>query len=177
MIRLFFIVISLFMQSYETQPYEVVETINDIEIRYYPSVMMVKVESPYANNRNFNALFRYISGENEESEKIAMTTPVHMQNNKTTQEMAFVLPAKYTDTAPQPSGEGVEVFQSKAGYFAAIRYGGYSNQSKQEQYTNLLITQIGFLEKKILGTPVFLSYDSPYKFYNRRNEVLIEIEI
>ncbi|MGB2397141.1 MAG: heme-binding protein, partial [Flavobacteriaceae bacterium] len=85
--------------------------------------------------------------------------------------------AKYTDTAPQPSGEGVEVFQSKAGYFAAIRYGGYSNQSKQEQYTKLLLTQIGFLGKKILGTPVFLSYDSPYKFYNRRNEVLIEIEI
>jgi hypothetical protein len=29
---------------------------------------------------------------------------------------------------------------------------------------------------KAIGDPVILSYDSPYKIMNRRNEVLIEVE-
>ena len=49
---------SMAIQGYETQAYDVVERIDAIEIRYYPSAMKVKVESPLARNRNFNALFR-----------------------------------------------------------------------------------------------------------------------
>ena len=49
-------------QGYETQAYEVVEQFDVVEIRYYPPVMKVKVESAAVENRNFNALFRYISG-------------------------------------------------------------------------------------------------------------------
>ena len=104
-----FISVILMAQSYQTQPYEVVSTIDQIEIRYYPPAMKVQVESTSSNNRNFNALFQYISGNNDK-EKIAMTTPVYMENKKGSQTMAFVLPAQYTNAAPQPKGDGVEVF-------------------------------------------------------------------
>jgi len=90
--------------------------------------------------------------------------------------MAFVLPTQYKDTAPEPKGEGVEVYQSKAGYFAAIRYGGYSNSEKVKQYTQQLKKVLALAEKKIIGQAFVLSYDAPYKFYNRRNEILLEIE-
>jgi len=163
-------------QSYQTQPYEVISTLDKIEIRYYPPAMMVKVASKATNNRNFNALFRYISGNNVSKEKIAMTTPVYMENKGEEQTMAFVLPANYTDTAPQPVGEGVEVFQSKAGYFAALRYGGYTNRAKEENASKLLKKILAKANKKVVGRPLVLSYDAPYKFYNRRNEVLLEIE-
>ena len=96
-------------QSYQTQPYEVLSTLDHIEIRYYPPAMKVQVESAFTNNSNFNALFKYISGNNEAGEKIAMMTPVYMENKKNSQSMAFVLPAQYTDTAPLPTGEGVAV--------------------------------------------------------------------
>lgn len=165
----------LMAQSYQTQPYKVVSTHEQIEIRYYPPAMKVRVASDISNNRNFNALFRYISGNNEAGEKIAMTTPVYMENTGTTQTMAFVLPAKYTDAAPAPKGKGVDVFQSKAGYFAALRYGGYSNASKEKKATQELKTALEVLGKKMIGKALVLSYDAPYKFYNRRNEVLLEI--
>lgn len=163
-------------QSYQTQPYEVISTLDRVEIRYYPPAMKVEVESTTTNNRNFNALFKYISGNNEDGEKIAMTTPVYMENKKDSQTMAFVLPAQYTDTAPEPKGNGLRVYQSKAGYFAAIRYGGYSNPEKVQLYTQQLKKILAQAEKKIIGQALVLSYDAPYKFYNRRNEILLEIE-
>ena len=171
-----FISVLLMAQSYQTQPYEVVSTFDQIEIRYYPPAMKVQVESTSTNNRNFNALFKYISGNNDKGEKIAMTTPVYMANKNGSQTMAFVLPTQYKDTAPEPKGEGVEVYQSKAGYFAAIRYGGYSNSEKVKQYTQQLKKVLALAEKKIIGQAFVLSYDAPYKFYNRRNEILLEIE-
>ncbi len=100
-------------QSYQTQPYEVISTLDKIEIRYYPPAMMVKVASKATNNRNFNALFRYISGNNVSKEKIAMTTPVYMENKGEEQTMAFVLPENYTDTAPQPVGKESKFFSRK----------------------------------------------------------------
>jgi len=171
-----FISILLMAQSYQTQPYEVISTLDRVEIRYYPPAMKVEVESTTTNNRNFNALFKYISGNNEDGEKIAMTTPVYMENKKDSQTMAFVLPVQYTDTAPNPKGNGLRVYQSKAGYFAAIRYGGYSNPEKVQLYTQQLKKILAQAEKKIIGQALVLSYDAPYKFYNRRNEILLEIE-
>ena len=173
------IVISLFlvlMQSYESQAYEVVATINSIEIRYYPPAMKVRVESSKTENNNFNALFRYISGNNSAGEKIAMTTPVYMDKNGPSEVMEFVLPAKYDSIAPEPKGKGVAVYQAKAGFFAAIRYSGYSNESKEKTHKELLLTALKQAEKETLGSPVVLSYDAPYKFYNRRNGILVEVK-
>ena len=164
------------MQSYETQAYEVIESINLIEIRYYPSAMKVRVESSQRTNNNFNALFRYISGNNTAGEKIAMTTPVYMDKNGSSEVMEFVLPAKYDSVAPTPRGKAIAVYQAKAGYFAAIRYSGYSNETKERVHQEALLKALKQADKEILGPPVILSYDSPYKFYNRRNEILVEVK-
>ena len=173
-----FTLLSIFnmaFQGYETQVYEVIEQFDTIEIRYYPPVMKVKVESATVDNRNFNALFRYISGNNAAKEKIAMTTPVYMHNTPQGQTMEFVLPVRFKEDAPQPRGAGVEVYRAKAGHFAAIRFGGYTNASKTKNYTETLRNALKAAGKKVVGSPVLLSYDAPYKFYNRRNEVLLEI--
>ena len=172
-----FISLLLMAQSYQTQPYEVISTLDPIEIRYYPPAMKVQVESTTQNNRNFNSLFKYISGNNDTGKKIAMTTPVYMKNKEDTQIMAFVLPKQFIDAAPQPKEKGVRVYQSKAGYFAAIRYGGYSNPDKVQRYTQQLETALAKAGKEIIGRAYVLTYDAPYKFYNRRNEILLEIAL
>lgn len=164
------------LQGYETQAYTLVKRFDTIEIRYYPSAMKVKVESTLSDNRNFNALFGYISGNNATNEKIAMTTPVYMHNTAEGQIMEFVLPARFKKQAPQPKGKGVEVYQAKAGHFAAIRYGGYSNSSKEKEHTQILLKTLKDKGVSVVGSPVVLSYDAPYKFYNRRNEILVEIK-
>ena len=60
-------------QRYESQPYEVLQNMDEIEIRFYPPAMMAKTKANTGNP--FSTLFRYISGANQNNEKIEMTTP------------------------------------------------------------------------------------------------------
>ena len=161
-------------QRYESQPYEVLQSLDDLEIRFYPPAIMAKT---MANTGNpFSTLFQYISGANQKNEKIEMTTPVYMYPEDGTSAMEFVLPKKYMrQQAPAPLGSNVKIYESKPGYFAAVRYGGYSNASKVKIYTERLMDKIQKHELKAISSPVVLSYDSPYKVMNRRNEILVEI--
>jgi hypothetical protein len=60
-------------------------------------------------------------------------------------------------------------------YVAAIRYGGYTNTSKEAIHTKRLIKTLENNSIEVKGAVEYLGYDSPYKFYNRRNEVMMEI--
>ncbi len=167
--------ITMFSQGYETQKYEVVKQIEDIEIRFYPPSLMAKVDS----GGGFSKLFQYISGKNDKNQKIAMTTPVHMTNENNKSTMVFVLPSKYTlDNIAAPKDKNIEVYNSKPGYYAAITYGGYSNSEKVKKNHYNLLNKLKTESFKVLNDmPIVLSYNSPYKVFNRRNEVLVEIEL
>jgi len=162
-------------QKYETQEYRVVDQIDEIEIRYYPSAPMIKVTSDQSRNNNFGKLFRYIAGNNNNEEKIAMTTPVYMSDQSKT--MEFVLPKKFlSGEIPLPNDNDVEVYISEPKYYAAIKYSGYSNNKKEENYSDELIKTIQNSDLKMLSEYFVLSYDAPTKFYNRRNEILIQVD-
>ncbi|MDA8704386.1 heme-binding protein, partial [Flavobacteriaceae bacterium] len=128
-------------QKYETQEYKIVDQVDKVEIRYYPSAAMIKVSADMGRNNNFGKLFRYIAGGNKSDEKIAMTTPVYMSNDNRT--MEFVLPRKFiSNDAPVPIDSDVETYISEPRYFAAIRYSGYSNERKEREYKEQLIKTI-----------------------------------
>jgi len=162
-------------QGYETQPYKLIKDFEVFEIRYYPSVHMVQTESTETSGNNFSKLFQYISGSNESNLKIAMTTPVHMEKKGGEEKMAFVIPSSIK-TPPEPQNENVRLIQSKAAYFAALKYSGYTNKAKSDFYTEKLREHINNKGLKILGEAVVLGYNSPYKFFNRLNEIIIEID-
>ena len=162
-------------QKYETQEYQIVDNIDKIEIRYYPSAPMIRVSSNQSRNNNFGKLFRYISGNNNNEEKIAMTTPVYMSDQSKT--MEFVLPKKFlSGKIPVPNDKDVETYISKPKFYAAIKYSGYSNNKKEENHREELVKTIQNNNLKILSEHFVLSYDAPTKFYNRRNEVLIQVD-
>ena len=164
-------------QKTESQPYELIEKYENIEIRYYPPGIKVRANGKIGGNKNFRNLFNYISGSNSKNEKISMTTPVYMKSDNENQIMEFVLPKKFNDKEiPKPVNDNLKVYKSAEGKYASIRYSGYNNNEKQIFFTKKLIDKIKKLKKVILGDPVFLSYDAPYKFYNRRNEIIVEIE-
>ena len=157
-------------QDTEIQPYEVIKAIDSVEIRFYPSATLVQT----SGGNNFGKLFRYISGSNESEEKIAMTAPVYMNEDKS--EMAFVMPLDvHQKGAPEPMGKNVSLRITEPRYVAAIRYGGYTNASKEATYTKRLMKALEDNSIEAKGAVEFLGYDSPYKFYNRRNEVMVEI--
>merc|ERR1711924_159098 len=70
--------------GYETAPYTVVKTDGDFEIRSYPELGLATTAD---SKDGFNNLFDYISGDNERSQKIDMTTPVFTTEDG----MAFVM--------------------------------------------------------------------------------------
>jgi len=167
--------INVMAQSYESQTYKVLEEKDNIEIRYYPRSAKVKTSSDYGSNNNFRKLFRYISGNNTENEKIAMTTPVYMSIDKKT--MEFILPNKYVkDSLILPKGNQVESYFSDPVHIASIQYSGYSNYKSELQHTNILLKSLNDLNIKTKGSPYVLVYNGPYKFFNRRNEIHIEIQ-
>ena len=162
-------------QKYETQEYQVMDQIGKIEIRYYPSAPMLRVSSNQSRNNNFGKLFRYIAGNNNNEEKIAMTTPVYMSNQSKT--MDFVLPKRFlSGDIPVPNDNDVETYISEPKYYAAIKYSGYSNNKKEENYRQELVKILQNSNLKTLSEHFVLSYDAPTKFYNRRNEVLIQVD-
>lgn len=164
----------VFSQKYETQEYRVVEQIDNAEIRFYPSAAMVKISADQNRNNNFGKLFRYIAGNNQKNEEIAMTTPVYMYDQN--KSMEFVLPKKYlSEDLPIPNDKDLEAYISNPRYFAAIRYSGYSNPNKILKHRNELKSILENNGLEIISDFYLLSYDAPTKFYNRRNEILFEI--
>ena len=173
---LFYLMISqILMAQTEIQSYEIIQKISEVEIRFYPPVMMAKHTS-VKQGSGFGKLFGYISGNNTENMKIAMTTPVHMEKKKGESSMAFVLPKKFKNAnTPKPNDKSLLVFEDQGGYFAAIKYSGYTNTEKEEEYSETLKQLLQNEKIKILGLPKILVYNSPYKIINRRNEILIPV--
>jgi len=169
-----FISITVFSQGYETQKYELIKKLNEIEIRFYPPVMKAKVSS----ENNFSRLFKYISGNNDKGEKISMTTPVQMTSRDNKSTMEFILPSKYNEkNYAKPKDKSIKIYISKPGYYAAITYGGYSNEEKVQNHHKTLISKLKESNFEIIDdNPIVLSYNSPYKVFNRRNEVLVEVK-
>ena len=66
--------------AYETANYEVVTKQGAYEVRNYTPMVIASTSMDNADPNSggtFRRLFRYISKNNEDEQKIAMTTPVH----------------------------------------------------------------------------------------------------
>tara|TARA_B100000963_G_scaffold115363_1_gene100475 strand:+ start:2819 stop:3445 length:627 start_codon:yes stop_codon:yes gene_type:complete len=166
-----------FSQSYESHKYETLFSEGNFEVRNYEPVLKAKTYSEKGSNDNFGKLFRYISGYNEKNQKISMTTPVYMKQEDEKSMMEFVLPSKFSlENVSQPLSNQVEIYKDNGGLYASVRYSGYSNSSKRSKQRKLLIQKLKELDINPFGDFLYLSYDSPYKFYNRRNEVVVAIK-
>jgi len=98
-----------------------------------------------------------------------------MSENK--EVMEFVLPKEYNSGSfPTPNSEEVEAYVSSPSYFAVIAYGGFSNNKKERLYKEKLKEKLKLHKISSIQPPQILYYDSPYKFFNRRNEVIVEVD-
>ena len=158
--------------QYETQNYDIIKTIDKAEIRYYPTVMRIKStrENGFAN------LFGYISGKNEKNKKIAMTTPVYLKKEENIEVMEFILPRSYNNkNTPMSLSSKVSVYESNPDYYLALKFGGYAFQSIVNKTSSELKRIANENNIQIVGEPILLVYNSPYKIFNRRNEILFKI--
>lgn len=165
--------------GYETAEYETLEKDGEFEIREYPELVTVATDSKSGDDSSFMRLFKYITGENEGEQKIAMTTPVFMpaSGETKTASMHFVLPKELAEKgAPNPKRDGVELSKFESGRYAAIRFSGkLDNESRSKALENLKAA----LKPRSLhatGEPIYAGYDSPWTPGPlRRNEVLLKL--
>ena len=184
----------------EQQPYDVVQSFDEFEVRHYPEHLLaeVVVTGPFdeAGNRAFRYLFAYISGENVSRSRVAMTAPV-VQDAASTRiamtapvvqqpaggaegsfRVAFVLPADLTaDTAPRPTSPQVRLRTVPESRVAVTRYRGRWSQEGYTKHLQELRAAIAAAGLTPVGEPRFARFDPPFKpAFLRRNEVLIDVE-
>ena len=87
------------------------------------------------------------------------------------------MPSKFNmDNISVPNDSSISIYKTKAKYFACVRYGGYSNESKFQEHSERLTKKLSEIGIKMIGDVFYVSYNSPYKVFNRRNEAMVEIE-
>ncbi len=169
------------MAKTETQPYRIIKTEKDFEIRLYPSATIATVSMDAKtykelSSAGFRKLASFIFGGNNTNKNIAMTTPVHMDINESQSSMSFVMPASYTkDNLPKPNDSSIIIKTTTEEYVAAIRFGGYANDEEINIYTAKLENALKANGIQYYGNFRFLGYNAPYQFLGRKNEIIVNV--
>ena len=184
-ILLAFICIQLYFihlqRNIETYPYVVKKKYQQVEIRSYETTLFTSVRlstKGYKNSasQGFSILAGYIFGNNERNEKIAMTSPVSM-SLEDTMTMMFMVPKKFKkDMLPKPNQTGIEFTQEPAKILAAITFSGWADDTKIEKYKQDLKAVLDAEGIKYTNQFYFFGYNAPYEVFNRKNEVIVELQ-
>lgn len=176
------LLVSFKSNDIETPDYVVVKTIDEVEIRRYPKMIVAQTSlssASYKDNSSngFRTIANYIFGGNEANQKIAMTAPVVM-NMGETPTMQFVMPRQYAKgELPKPNSKAVKIVEEAEKTLAVTRFGGYSNNHKIETHRRLLETILKKNGIATKGSFLYMGYNAPWDMVNRRNEVAIEVDM
>ena len=184
-ILLLIIIIQLFalneQKNIETYPYALNKEYKGFEIRNYEASLFSTVQLSGnkfkdVSSEGFSILAGYIFGGNEKNEKIAMTSPVAMSLEDSVT-MMFMVPKKFNkETLPQPKQSQIKFREEPAKTVAAIVFGGWANDEKIESYMEKLKSALDKEGIAYTKRFYFLGYNPPFEFFNRRNEIIVELE-
>jgi effector-binding domain-containing protein len=180
----------------EEAKYEVLREEGGVELREYESHILAetRVDGAFeeAGNEAFGRLFRYISGNNKQQQKVAMTSPVGQESSSQKIEMtspvgqrkqegqwvvSFMMPASFTlETTPEPKDPSVSIREVPARLIAAVRYSGFWSEKNYLRNLAKLQDWIGNNRLTPVGEPIWARYDPPFMpWFLRRNEILIPV--
>jgi len=168
-------------KNIESYTYVVDEKFDDFEIRTYDAALFTSVKlsgKAYksTSSKGFSILAGYIFGDNETNEKISMTSPVSMSLDDSVT-MMFMVPKNFNkETLPRPNKTQIKFREEPVKTVAAIRFSGWANDEKIEAHKQKLIAKLE--EKGITYSNkfYFLGYNPPYEFFNRKNEIIVELQ-
>ena len=165
----------------ETYPYTVEEKFDNFEIRSYEASLFTMVKLPpseykTASGQGFRLLAGYIFGGNESNEKIAMKSPVQM-SLEDSMTMMFMVPKNFSkENLPKPNQSEIKFQEEPAKTVAAITFGGWANSNKIETYKNKLKASLNTLGISYTNHFYFLGYNPPFDIFNRKNEIIVELD-
>jgi hypothetical protein len=183
----------------EEPKYSVLEKEPPFEVRAYAPMIIAEVQVEggldEASSQGFRLIAAYIFGQNQVSEKIAMTAPVMVEDQKQKSAkiamtapvgiessagkwtVSFIMPAEYTmETIPKPMNPQVQLRQIPAVKKAVISFTGFYNQQKVAEKTLELEQWMKLRNLQASGAPNFSRYNPPWTLpFMRRNEVMINL--
>lgn len=185
----------------EEPGYEVLASTDDYEVRRYDAYIIAEtdVEGTYktAGNKAFRILAGYIFGDNQASEKMAMTAPVGSRPADDSVKMnmtapvtstsgnedtgsytySFVMEKKYSlDTLPAPNDPRVRLRVVPERTVAVHRYSGTWSEDNYLKHERLLLDALAGDGVSTRGAPISARYNAPFTpWFMRRNEVMIEV--
>lgn len=172
---------SMSQRNIEQYPYKVTRTYDQFEIRDYEASLFTSVkvgskEYKKASSQGFSVLAGYIFGGNENNEKIAMTSPVAM-SLEDSMEVMFMVPKAYSkESLPKPNQGSIQFKEEPPKTVAAISFGGWANDEKVAKYKNKLIKALDDEGIAFTNRFFFLGYNPPYDVFNRKNDIIVELE-
>jgi hypothetical protein len=93
-----------------------------------------------------------------------------------TTKMMFMVPKNYDlATLPNPKNKKIVFEKQEEKIMAAIRFDGWANDEKIEEYKNILTEELAKAQLSHNNKFAFLGYNPPYEMTNRRNEVIVEL--
>ena len=183
----------------EEPKYAVLEKESPFEIRSYAPMIVAEVQVDgdldEASSQGFRLIAAYIFGQNQVSEKIAMTAPVTVEDQSVKNAkiamtapvgieskagkwtVSFVMPAEYSmETIPKPINPQVQLRQIPALKKGVISFSGFYNSQKVAEKTLELEQWMKSRDLQGLGSPNFARYNPPWTLpFMRRNEVMITL--
>jgi len=183
----------------EEPKYSVIEKTPPFELRSYAPMILAEVQVDgdldEASSQGFRLIAAYIFGQNQVSEKIAMTVPVAVeeQSSKSTKitmtapvniesnagqwAVSFVMPSEYTmETLPKPLNSKVKIRQIPAVKRAVVTFSGFYNSQKVAEKTVELEEWMKTKNLQATGAPKFARYNPPWSLpFMRRNEIMIDV--
>ena len=167
------------MSKYERPEYKGILSEPPFEIRLYEAFWIVE----YSNEADpdilngFGTLFRYISNENEDRQKINMTVPVIEEMLEGRMKMAFVVPKEHWNDIPQPENKLLSLKKFESGLFGVIRYSGRSDASRENEMKKNLDGWLNENEYRSVDNYMLAFYNPPLTPpMLRRNEILVRIK-
>jgi SOUL heme-binding protein len=187
------------VMAIEEPKYSVIDKTEPFELRQYAPMIVaeVKVDGDLdeASNQGFRLIAGYIFGQNQVSEKIAMTAPVaieeqsikstkiamtvpvNIESNGNQWTVSFVMPSEYTlESLPKPLNPKVQLRQLPTVKRAVIQFSGFYNSQKVADKTLELEQWMKTKNLQGTGAPKFARYNPPWSLpFMRRNEIMIDI--
>ena len=105
-----------------------------------------------------------------------MTSPVTM-SLEDSMTMMFMVPMKLKkETLPKPHQSQIEFREEPAKTVAAIKFAGWANDEKIEKNKQKLKSALDAEGITYTNRFYFLGYNPPYEVFNRKNEVIVELQ-
>ena len=171
-----------FIKPVETPKYTLLSQYKNIELRFYPKLLIAEVETKGNQksgiSQGFSQLAGYIFGKNQDEKKITMTAPVLQEGSAKAWKIKFILPGDlHKSLLPKPDNHHIAFLNLENSYYVVIRFSGIASDTKLLHHTNILTTFLGSHLCHVTGERIYAFYNPPWTLpFLRRNEVWVPVK-